>query len=64
VPPVAADSSELQIDGSPTAMAEALLAYGEFGFAEVRLNLRVPAGSARTEAIARMEEVVSQVHAG
>jgi alkanesulfonate monooxygenase SsuD/methylene tetrahydromethanopterin reductase-like flavin-dependent oxidoreductase (luciferase family) len=63
VPPVA-DSSELQIDGSPTAMAEALLAYGELGFAEVRLNLRVPAGSARTEAIARMEEVVSQVHAG
>jgi alkanesulfonate monooxygenase SsuD/methylene tetrahydromethanopterin reductase-like flavin-dependent oxidoreductase (luciferase family) len=64
VPPVAADSSELQISGSPTAMAEALLAYGELGFAEVRLNLRVPAGSARTEAIARMEEVVSQVHAG
>lgn len=64
VPDVAEDSSELQIAGSPNVIADALLAYGELGFDEVRLNLRVPGDSPRTEAIAWMGDVVARVHAG
>jgi alkanesulfonate monooxygenase SsuD/methylene tetrahydromethanopterin reductase-like flavin-dependent oxidoreductase (luciferase family) len=59
----AADPSELQIAGPPDAIADALLAYGELGFAEVRINLRVPSDAPRTDAIAWMQEVVSRVHA-
>ena len=62
VPEPAADASELHIGGTPDAIAGALLAFGELGFAEVRINLRVPADAARTDAIAWMREVVSLVH--
>ena len=64
VPDLQDDSDGLQIGGSPGGMAEALLAYGELGFAEVRLNLRVPPETPRSEAIAWMQEVVDLVHAG
>lgn len=64
VPPPDPDSTELQISGPPGAIAEALLAYGELGFAEVRLNLRAPASASRPEAIAWMKDVVALVHAG
>jgi alkanesulfonate monooxygenase SsuD/methylene tetrahydromethanopterin reductase-like flavin-dependent oxidoreductase (luciferase family) len=64
VPEVAADSGELRISGSPMQIADTLLAYGELGFGEVRLNLRAPAAMPRTEAIAWAAEVVSRVHAG
>ena len=64
VPDAPADSTELQISGAPGPVAEALLAYGGLGFAEVRLNLRAPAHAPRTEAIAWMEDVVALVHAG
>jgi len=64
VPDIADDSSELQIAGSPTAISDALLAYGEVGFDEVRLNLRVPGDFPRTEAIAWMADVVARVRAG
>jgi alkanesulfonate monooxygenase SsuD/methylene tetrahydromethanopterin reductase-like flavin-dependent oxidoreductase (luciferase family) len=63
VPEPAADGNELQIAGPPDAIADALLAYGELGFAEVRINLRVPSDAPRTDAIAWMQEVVSRVHA-
>ena len=63
VPAPAPDGNELQISGPPDAIANALLAHGELGFAEVRINLRVPPGTARTDAIAWMQEVVSRVHA-
>jgi len=63
VPEPAADGNELQLAGSPDAIADALLAHGELGFAEVRVNLRVPADMPRTDAIAWMQEVVSRVHA-
>ena len=62
VPDLPADSDDLQISGSPDAMADALLAYGELGFAEVRLNLRVPPSGSRPEAIAWMRQVVNLVH--
>jgi alkanesulfonate monooxygenase SsuD/methylene tetrahydromethanopterin reductase-like flavin-dependent oxidoreductase (luciferase family) len=64
VPDPPADSTELHVSGAPGRIAEALLAYGELGFAEVRLNLRAPAHAPRTEAIAWMEDVVALVHAG
>jgi alkanesulfonate monooxygenase SsuD/methylene tetrahydromethanopterin reductase-like flavin-dependent oxidoreductase (luciferase family) len=64
VPDLPDGSDGLQISGSPGGMAEALLAYGELGFAEVRLNLRVPPETPRSEAIAWMQEVVDLVHAG
>lgn len=63
VPEPAADSKELQIGGSPDAIAAALLAYGELGFAEVRINLRVPPDASRADAIAWMQDVVTRVHA-
>lgn len=63
VPEPVADSNELQLAGSPDAIADALLAYGELGFAEVRIDLRVPPDAPRTDAIAWMQEVVSRVHA-
>jgi alkanesulfonate monooxygenase SsuD/methylene tetrahydromethanopterin reductase-like flavin-dependent oxidoreductase (luciferase family) len=63
-PAVDPGSPELQIDGTSAAIADALLAFGELGFAEVRLNLRAPADAQRTEAIAWMADVVSRVHAG
>ena len=63
VPDAPADSTELHISGAPGPIAEALLAYGGLGFAEVRLNLRAPAHAPRTEAIAWMEDVVALVHA-
>jgi alkanesulfonate monooxygenase SsuD/methylene tetrahydromethanopterin reductase-like flavin-dependent oxidoreductase (luciferase family) len=63
VPEPAADGNELQLAGSPDAIADALLAYGELGFSEVRINLRVPSDVPRTDAIAWMQEVVSRVHA-
>ena len=63
VPEPAADGSELQISGPPASIADTLLAYRELGFAEVRINLRAPADTPRTDAIAWMAEVVSRVHA-
>jgi hypothetical protein len=63
-PAVDPGGMELQIEGTPAVIADALLAYGELGFAEVRLNLRAPADLPRTEAIAWMGDVVSRVHAG
>jgi alkanesulfonate monooxygenase SsuD/methylene tetrahydromethanopterin reductase-like flavin-dependent oxidoreductase (luciferase family) len=63
VPEPAADGNELQLAGSPEAIADALRAYGELGFAEVRINLRVPTDAPRTDAIAWMQEVVTRVHA-
>ena len=56
------DSDALLISGSPETMAEELLAYGELGFAEVRLNLRVADYTPRTDAIARMGDVVARLH--
>ncbi len=56
------DSDALLISGSPETMAEELLAYGELGFAEVRLNLRVGDYTPRTDAIARMGDVVARLH--
>jgi alkanesulfonate monooxygenase SsuD/methylene tetrahydromethanopterin reductase-like flavin-dependent oxidoreductase (luciferase family) len=64
VPDPPADSTELHVSGPPGTIAEALLAYGKLGFAEVRLNLRAPADAPRSEAIAWMEDVVELVHAG
>lgn len=58
------DSRGLRIAGGPDAIARALLAYGELGFGEVRVDLEVPAAAPRTDAIARMADVVSRVHAG
>lgn len=63
VPEPAADGNELQIAGTPDAIADALLAYGELGFAEVRINLRAPSDAPRTDAIAWMQEIVSRIHA-
>lgn len=63
VPEPEADGNELQLAGSADAIADALLAYGELGFAEVRVGLRVPDDAPRTDAIAWMQEVVSRVHA-
>lgn len=63
VPDIGADSDELQVAGSPESIAEALLAYGELGFAEVRVNLRVPPDMPRTEGIAWMGDVVARLHA-
>jgi alkanesulfonate monooxygenase SsuD/methylene tetrahydromethanopterin reductase-like flavin-dependent oxidoreductase (luciferase family) len=63
VPDVADGSNELQIGGPPDSIADALLAYGELGFDEVRLNLRAPSDVPRTEAIAWTGEVVARVHA-
>ncbi|HEX5591454.1 MAG TPA: LLM class flavin-dependent oxidoreductase, partial [Candidatus Limnocylindrales bacterium] len=63
VPEPPADGDELQLAGSPDAIADALLAYGELGFAEVRVNLRAPSDVPRTDAIAWMQDVVSRVHA-
>ena len=57
-------SASLQISGSPRSMSNALLAYGELGFEEVRLNLRVPPARPRPDAINWMREVVQLVHAG
>jgi alkanesulfonate monooxygenase SsuD/methylene tetrahydromethanopterin reductase-like flavin-dependent oxidoreductase (luciferase family) len=64
VPELPPDSATLQIAGSSYAIAEALLPYGDLGFAEVRLNLRVPPTSSRPEAIGWMEQVVDLLHAG
>ncbi len=64
VPDLPADSDGLQIGGAPDAIAGALLAYAELGFAEVRINLRVPPAMPRPAAIGWMQEVVSLVHAG
>jgi alkanesulfonate monooxygenase SsuD/methylene tetrahydromethanopterin reductase-like flavin-dependent oxidoreductase (luciferase family) len=64
VPELPPDSPGLQISGEPSAIADALLAYGELGFAEVRLNLRVPPQTPRTEALGWMRDVVELVHAG
>lgn len=63
VPDLPADADGLQINGPPESMADALLAYDELGFAEVRVNLRVPPSTRRTEAIGWMQEVVELVHA-
>jgi alkanesulfonate monooxygenase SsuD/methylene tetrahydromethanopterin reductase-like flavin-dependent oxidoreductase (luciferase family) len=63
VPEPPTDGNELQVTGSPDVIADALLAYGELGFAEIRVNLRVPPDVPRTESIAWMQEVVSRVHA-
>jgi alkanesulfonate monooxygenase SsuD/methylene tetrahydromethanopterin reductase-like flavin-dependent oxidoreductase (luciferase family) len=62
-PALPADSDGLQISGSPEAVADALLAYGELGFAEVRLNVLVPPSTPHPDAIASMKDVVSLVHA-
>jgi alkanesulfonate monooxygenase SsuD/methylene tetrahydromethanopterin reductase-like flavin-dependent oxidoreductase (luciferase family) len=62
VPGPAADTSELLIAGPPEAIADALGAYQELGFEEIRVNLRVPPATPRTEAIAWMRDVVDRVH--
>jgi alkanesulfonate monooxygenase SsuD/methylene tetrahydromethanopterin reductase-like flavin-dependent oxidoreductase (luciferase family) len=54
----------LQIGGSPAAIADSLVAYGELGFSEVRISLVAPEGLPRNQAIASMHEVVERVHAG
>jgi len=54
----------LQVEGSAEQVAEALLAFGELGFDEVRCNLRTPVGARRTDAIGWMADVVSLVHRG
>ncbi len=54
----------LVIQGSPAAVADALLAYGQLGFSEVRISLQAPEDMPRTEAIASMREVVERVHEG
>jgi alkanesulfonate monooxygenase SsuD/methylene tetrahydromethanopterin reductase-like flavin-dependent oxidoreductase (luciferase family) len=64
VPGIAADDPGLQITGTPAAIAESLLAYGELGFDEVRLNVRVPDAMARPDAIAWLGDIVARVHAG
>jgi alkanesulfonate monooxygenase SsuD/methylene tetrahydromethanopterin reductase-like flavin-dependent oxidoreductase (luciferase family) len=64
VPDLPADSESLQISGSPGTIADALLAFGDLGFEEVRLNLRVPPLTSRPDAIGWMREVVELVHAG
>ena len=56
------EGGALLISGSPESIADGLLAYGQLGFAEVRINLRVPADSSPTDAIARMADVVSRIH--
>jgi hypothetical protein len=49
----------------PAAIADALLWLpAQLGFAEVRLNLRVPATTPRPDAIGWMQEVVELVYAG
>jgi len=63
VPSIPDDSTELQISGSEEAVADALLAYGELGFAEVRVNLRA-GDRPRPEALGWMAEVVRLVHDG
>ena len=60
---LSADGNELRIAGTPNAIADALLAYGELGFAEVRVDLQARSDVPRTDAIAWMQEVVSRVHA-
>ena len=59
----APDSTELHIAGSAPDIADALLAYGDLGFSEVRINLRVPPDMPRPAGIAWMASVVSRVHA-
>lgn len=63
VPDLPAGSDGLQISGPPDAIADELLAYGELGFAEVRINLRVTPATPRPEAIGWMEDVVKLLHA-
>ena len=63
VPDVDPDGAELRIDGHPEAIAEALLAYAELGFDEVRVDLRA-GDMSRSDAIRWMEPVVRLVHAG
>ena len=58
------DGDASVIGGSPTAIADALLTYGELGFSEARISLLAPGGVPRPEAIASMEEVVERVHEG
>jgi alkanesulfonate monooxygenase SsuD/methylene tetrahydromethanopterin reductase-like flavin-dependent oxidoreductase (luciferase family) len=61
---VGRDGGALLIHGSPAAIADRLLGYGELGFSEVRISLLAPDGMPRPEAIASMRSVVEQVHAG
>lgn len=62
VPEPPADSTVLHIAGPPSRIADALLAYGDLGFAEVRIDLRVPADVPRPDGIAWMADVVERVH--
>lgn len=64
VPDVQPEDGLLQISGTPAQIADELLAFGELGFQEVRLNLRSPVDAARTDSLAWMAEAVSLVHAG
>ena len=57
-----AEGGALLISGSSEAIADALLAYGDLGFAEIRISLRFPADIPSTDAIARMADVVALVH--
>lgn len=50
-------------EGSADGVAEALLAYGDLGFDEVRVNLTARDGDSQLDAIGWMEDVVSRVHA-
>lgn len=64
VPTLAPDDPSLRLSGPPTEIAEALLAYGEMGFDEIRLDVRAPEEIARPDALTWLSDVVSRVHAG
>ena len=49
---------------STTRIAQQILAWSELGFAEARLDLRVPPGWSVAEAVGSMEGVVAAVHRG
>lgn len=60
---VAAPGGEGSVSGSPGEVADRLLAYGELGFDEVRVDLRVARGASPLPGIEWMAEVVARLHA-
>lgn len=59
-----ASGSESWVTGSAEEIAEALLAYADLGFDEVRIDLRMPPERPRPEGIAGMADVVRIVQRG
>ena len=57
------DSTALRLGGSTDEVAAGLLDFRTLGFDEVRIDLKAADGAPQTDAIARMEDVVSLVHA-